>query len=257
MPESLQQKVDRMTAGMEVTVAFGGTRPGTVTGPVTSEGGVLFVVGRPVRFNDGRVNPFITAIDMPDPACPYSDGDAVLIVTGTRAGMTANVTGRMVWCDDHEAWEVEVRFEGGLDQYVPEDLTLVPPDPAPFKPGDKVRWNAETRALNGGDENRQTVDSCEQRQGQWRVNYAHRTQGWDWAHDLELVPVPDCPAILVTYTSGNRKQPEVQARRQTLDGTVYYGHSTLGWWVDHHESTEYGVAAVQALHPTEYLRGGA
>lgn len=131
MPESLQQKVDRMTAGMEVTVTFGGGNPGICAGPLVSQTGKsLYVVKRQVRCYVGRVNPEITAIDMPDPSCPYGDGDAVLIGAGTRAGRTATVTGRMVWCDDHEAWEVEVRFEGGLDKYVPENLTLVSPYPA-------------------------------------------------------------------------------------------------------------------------------
>ena len=126
MPEPLQQKVDRMTAGMEVTVTFGGTRPGTVTGPVTSEGGVLFVVGRPVRFNDGRVNPFITAIDMPDPECPFTGGERV---QGKGEAFTA--TGCMTWCEECGEWEVEgLLLGGGTHGYVGPVERVVPPEPA-------------------------------------------------------------------------------------------------------------------------------
>jgi len=203
MSETLQQKVDRMTPGMDVTVVVDGRSRGTytVTGraaPPEWTEGVLFVGGTCVRMYGGKVNPVITDITMLDPECPYSKGDRVLATRGPEGGTTGTATGRMAWCEDHVRWEVEV--EGFLDcVYAAEALTLATPEPAE----------------------------------------------------------PDCPAILVTYTDGNFKQPEVQARRVTTDGTVYYGHSTLGWWTHDPESTEYGVATVQALRPAEYLRGGA
>lgn len=66
MSESLQQKVDRMTVGMAVTVTFGGDEPGTVSGPITrgQHGERLLVAGRIVRLASGEAPGATTAIDM-------------------------------------------------------------------------------------------------------------------------------------------------------------------------------------------------
>lgn len=264
MPESLQQKVDRMTPGMEVTVTFGGrSHPCTVTGETWIVNEFLYVGDDAVRC-EGIMNRKITAIDMPDPEPPYSEGDAVLIGTGTRAGHTATVTGRMVWCDDHEAWEVEVRFGSVLDKYVPDRLTLVPPEPAPFQPGDIVRY---ARGMKGHERSfldaRREVVECRPNEaggGGWRVDYTYvdealdRTMswaagasGWDWADTLERVPEPaepDYPAILVTYTGGDERIRE----------RMSWGFGGQEW---DHWLTDPDVATVQALRPAEYLRGGA
>lgn len=110
MPESLQQKVDRMTAGMEVTVTFGGDYPGTVTGPVTlgTYTRQLSVAGRMVRFHHGGFTADVTSIDMPDPECPYSEGDRLL--SASLHEFTA--TGCMVWCEECETWDVEGKNAG-------------------------------------------------------------------------------------------------------------------------------------------------
>jgi len=269
MPESLQQKVDRMTAGMEVTVTFGGEWPGTCIGPLTLGGNDLElwlkVTGNTVRHGDGRVDNSVTAIDMPDPECPYEMGARVLVDGGgTPAGFQATVTGRMGWCDDHEAWEVEVRFGSVLDKYVPDRLTLVPPEPAPFQPGDKVRY---ARGMTGHQRSfldaRREVVECRPNEaggGGWRVDYTYvdealdRTMswaagasGWDLADTLERVPEPaepDCPAILVTGVDGI-------SNALTRDVLGRYAALPLSDWL-----TSSHVATVQALRPAEYLRGG-
>lgn len=131
MPESLQQKVDRMTAGMEVTVTFGGGEPGTCTGPLNQPyaGLTLTLVGRYVRFADGSPNHRITAIDMPDPECPFEIGARVRVA---GHGWVYIVAG-WDYYDAWKAWFVRAEVESERESHGlwrPDELTLVPPEPA-------------------------------------------------------------------------------------------------------------------------------
>jgi len=110
MPESLQQKVDRMTAGMEVTVTFGDrAHPCTVRGETwMAVDGYLYVGDDAIRVANGKVNPRITSIDMPEPECPYSEGDRLL--SASLHEFTA--TGSMVWCEECGTWDVEGKNAG-------------------------------------------------------------------------------------------------------------------------------------------------
>ena len=163
----------------------------------------------------------------------------------SASGFDFTVTGRMIWCESCGAWDVEGEDGPGTERALRAPVTLVPPEPAPFQPGDKVRWNADTRAENGGGTHERAVDYCERRRGEWMVYYAgDRTKGWDLTSSLELVPAePDCPAILVTYTDGG----------VSAFGGVkgQYAGVKIGTWLRRPD-----VATVQALRPAEYLRGG-
>jgi len=238
MPESLQQKVDRMTAGMEVTVTFNGTRPGTVTGPVTSDVmGVLFVVGRPVRFNDGRVNPFITAIDMPDPECPFEIGARVRVA---GHGWVYIVAG-WDYYDAWKAWFVRAEVESERESHGlwrPDELTLVPPEPAEhdhkgFSEEKCVRcgWIMGRAPLNCMNDDTPHVFPSQQQRASDRCERVEPAE-------------PDCPAILVTGVDGI-------SNALTRDVLGRYAALPLSDWL---ESSH--VATVQALRPAEYLRGG-
>ena len=130
MPESLQQKVDRMTAGTEVTVTFGGDYPGTVSGPVRLGvyPGQLRVVGQFVRGADHQPPPDITAIDMPDPEPPFEMGARVVGV-GDGSKRVWTVTD-WLFDDAFEAWMVRLADGNIRGLSDPDELTLAPPEPA-------------------------------------------------------------------------------------------------------------------------------
>lgn len=239
MPESLQQKVDRMTAGMEVTVTFRDGREWTVVGEVCAltSASLSLAVGRDaVRYSDGEVGPYVTAIDMPDPECPYSKGDRLLSCSGV--GFTA--TGRMVWCETCKTWDVEGKNadEPYTARALKAPVTLVPPEPAEhdhkgFSEEKCVRcgWVMGRAPLNCMNDDTPHVFPSQQQRASDRCERVEPAE-------------PDCPAILVTYTDGTTTYVAPLSRGM-------YGQYPLDDWL-----TRPDVATVQALRPAEYLRGG-
>lgn len=251
MPESLQQKVDRMTAGMEVTVTFGGDRPCIVTGPTRGayepphpDWKVLVVGMNTVRYSNGKADPWITAIDMPDPEPPFEMGARVTHRDDPSEVLTVTGFG---WVGCRGRWEVEATSPTfpRMRSCPADELTLVPPVPAepPLAKGDRVHLRGVPNAPGT------VIDLTDV-----SVGVTTFVGGFSWWPRDAVVRLsatsepaePDCPAILVTYTDGS-----VEAKKRGEHGKNYGGVS-LNWWL-----TSSGVATVQALRPAEYLRGGA
>lgn len=238
MPESLQQMVDRMTAGMEVTVTFGNvvlpngrtSEPFAIRGEVWNNMGILNVGPAPVRYGHGGYNHRITAIDMPDPECPFEMGARVVsLQTGNQY-----IVDGWEWSDGLGCWAVKVPSGNRIE---PGYLRLAPPEPAEhdhkgFSEEKCVRcgWVMGRAPLNCMNDNTPHVFPSQQQKASDRCERVEPAE-------------PDCPAILVTYTDGKF------CAYGRLDGL--YAAISLKRWL-----TRPDIATVQALRPAEYLRGG-